>query len=148
MGKLNIEYSKKNIPVSSKHQNQIILILKIEKVVKRMRWKVLEFYGKPNDNNKETFGFRSIKRPPCVPELSDFESELTLMVNNIEFRNINDDFQKKIKNDINQIKTCNPIQYNTVHTNYVHIYVFIHLLINQTYFSASYWLNLSYVLAR
>ena len=30
------------------------------------------------------------------------------MVNNIEFRNIHD-FQKKLKNDINKIKTCNKI---------------------------------------
>ena len=65
--------------------------------------------GKLNDNNKETFGFKSIKYSPSVPELSDFESGLTLMVNNTEFRNINNDFQKKLKNDINEIKTCKKI---------------------------------------
>ena len=68
--------------------------------------KVLEFYGKLNDNNKERFGFKSRKNPPSVPELSDFESELTVMVNNIKFHNINNDFHKKLKNDINEIKTC------------------------------------------
>ena len=31
------------------------------------------------------------------------------MINNIEFGNINNDFQKKLKNDINEIKTCNKI---------------------------------------
>ena len=31
------------------------------------------------------------------------------MVNNIGFRNINNDFQKKLKNDINEIKTYNKI---------------------------------------
>ena len=31
------------------------------------------------------------------------------MVNNIEFCNINNDFQKKLKNDINEIKTCKKI---------------------------------------
>ena len=71
-----------------------------------MRWKVLEFYGKRNDNNKETFVY---KYPPSVPELSDFKGELTLLVSNIEFRNINNDFQKKLKSDINEIKTCNKI---------------------------------------
>ena len=70
--------------------------------------RVLEFYGKLNDNNKGRFGFKSIKNPPSVPELSDFESELTLMVN-IKFRNVNNDFHKKLKNDINEIKTCNKI---------------------------------------
>ena len=70
--------------------------------------RVLEFYGKLNDNNKGRFGFKSRKNPPSVPELSDFESELTLMVN-IKFRNVNNDFHKKLKNDINEIKTCNKI---------------------------------------
>ena len=37
---------------------------------------------------------------------SDFESELRLMVNNIEFYNISNDFQKKLKNGINEIKIC------------------------------------------
>ena len=67
---------------------------------------MLEFYGKINDNNKETFGFKSMKYPPSASELSDFESELTLIVNNIECFNINNYFQKKLKNDINEIKTC------------------------------------------
>ena len=53
MEKLNIVYSKKNIPVSSKHQYKLILS-KIEKVVKRMRWKVVEFYGKFGSNNLAT----------------------------------------------------------------------------------------------
>ena len=81
MEKPNIDHSKKNIPVSSKHQYKIILISKIEKVLKRMRWKILGIYAKLNDSKKETFGFNSIKCPPLLPELS----ELTLMVNNIEF---------------------------------------------------------------
>ena len=31
------------------------------------------------------------------------------MVNNIEFRNVSNDVQKKLKNDISEIKTCNKI---------------------------------------
>ena len=61
-----------------------------------MTWKVLEFYGKLNDNNKETFCFKLIKFPPTVSELSDFESKLTLMVNNMEFHNNDNDFHKKL----------------------------------------------------
>ena len=52
---------------------------KINKVLKRMWWKVLEFYGKLTDNNKQIFGFKSIKCPPTVSGLSDFESVLTLI---------------------------------------------------------------------
>ena len=74
-----------------------------------MRWIVLQFYGKLNDNNKEKFSWRSLKCPPTVSKLSNFESELTLKVNNTEFHIINNDFQKKLKNDINEIKICNKI---------------------------------------
>ena len=81
-----------------------------------MQWKVLEFYRKLNDNNEKTFGFKSTKFPPRVlsdlsdtKKLSDFESELTLKINNIEYRNISNGFQKKVNNDINEIKTCNKI---------------------------------------
>ena len=74
-----------------------------------MRWIVLEFYGKPNDKNKEIFSWKSIKCPPIVSKLSNFESKLTLKVNNTEFHIINNDFQKKLKNDINEIKIWNKI---------------------------------------
>ena len=75
-----------------------------------MTWKVLEFYGKLNDNNKETFCFKLIKFPPTVSELSDFESKLTLMVNNMEFHNNDNDFHKKTqKKTINEIRACNKI---------------------------------------
>ena len=77
MEKLNkYRQFKEKYPSFTKHQYKITLISKIKKGVKRMRWKILEFYAKVNDNNKETFGFNSIKCPPLLPELS----ELTLMV--------------------------------------------------------------------
>ena len=73
-----------------------MLISKIEKVLKknvvesiRVFWKTLD------DNNEETFGFKSIKCPPTASELSDFESELTLMINNVyRIFNVNNDHQK------------------------------------------------------
>ena len=52
-----------------------------------------------DSSNKETFGC-----PPAVSEFSDIKNELTLMVNNIEFRNINNDFQKKLKNTSMRLK--------------------------------------------
>ena len=81
-----------------------------------MQWKVLEFYRKLNDNNEKTFGFKSTKFPPRIlsdlsdtKKLSEFESELALKINNIEYRNISNGIQKKVNNDINEIKTCNKI---------------------------------------
>ena len=49
-----------------------MLISKVEKVLKRMRWKVLEFLGKlDNDSHKETNGFKSLQCPPAITELAD-----------------------------------------------------------------------------
>ena len=72
-----------------------------------MRWKTLEFLGKldNDDNNRETYGFKSTKCSPAVPELSQFENDLMYLVKNLEFRKINNEFQNKLNNDINEIKT-------------------------------------------
>ena len=66
MEKFNINYSKKNVPAASRAQYKLTLTSKIEKVIKRMRWKVLEFLGKldSNSNNNETYGFKCLKYPP------------------------------------------------------------------------------------
>ena len=70
-----------------------MLVSKIEKVLKRKRWKTLEFQGKlDNDNMKETYGFKWLKCPLALDELTDFENELMLMVTNIDFRKINNNF--------------------------------------------------------
>ena len=97
METFKIEYSIKNIPQPSKHEYKIKLISKVESVIKQMRWKTLEFLGKLDSTQKETYGFNSSKCPPIVDELSDFENELMFLAKNIEFRNINNSFQKKLK---------------------------------------------------
>ena len=74
-----------------------------------MRWKVLEYQGKLDNNNKETYGFKSLKCPPAVSELKNFENELLLMINKLEFRKVTNDFQEKLKEDINEIKTSDKI---------------------------------------
>ena len=65
-----MNYSEKNIPIPSKEQYKIHLISKVEKFIKRMRWKALQFLEKLESTNKETFGFRSRKCPPAVEELT------------------------------------------------------------------------------
>ena len=74
-----------------------------------MRWKTLEFLGKLDSIRKETYGFNSCKCPPNVDELSDFENELMLLVKNIEFRNINNNFQKNLNADIKRINTTEKV---------------------------------------
>ena len=105
MEKFEINYSKKNIPISSKNQYKLILTSKVEKVLKRRRWKVLEFLGKlDNDSQKETYEFKSLKCPPAITELADFENDLMLMVKKVQFRQICNTFQNKLKSDIDEIK--------------------------------------------
>ena len=75
MEKFNINESKKNIPVPSKLQ------YKVEKVIKRMRWKSVEFLGKLSRNvSKESHSFQSLKCPPAVEQMADFEIDLVNMI--------------------------------------------------------------------
>ena len=104
-----MNYSEKNIPIPSKEQYKIHLISKVEKFIKRMRWKALQFLGKLESTNKETFGFHSRKCPPAVEKLTNFENDLMLMIKNIQFRHINSTFQEQLKKDNQQIRQSNQL---------------------------------------
>ena len=103
------DYSVKNIPIPSKHQYNIQLISKTEKVIKRMRRKCLECLGKFNSNNVESYGFKSVKCPPVIQEITDFESDLQQMIKSVGFRQIRNSFKTKLKNDIEDINKINKI---------------------------------------
>ena len=70
-----------------------------------MRWKTLQFQGKLESDNKETYGFKSRKCPNGIDKLSKFEDDLMLMIKNIEFRNVSNTFQDQLRNDISKINT-------------------------------------------
>ena len=74
-----------------------------------MRRKCLEFLRKLNSNNVESYGFKSVKCPPGIQEMTDFENDLQQMIKNVEFRQISNSFQGKLKNDIDHIKKSNKI---------------------------------------
>ena len=44
-----------------------------------------------------------------VNEMKNFENELLLIVKNIEFKNFKNEFQAKLKEGINEIKTSDKI---------------------------------------
>ena len=50
------------------------------------RWKALEFLGKLDENNKETYGFKSQIFLKSVDELNKFEEDLMFMVKNVEVK--------------------------------------------------------------
>ena len=61
MDKFYMSYSDKNIPIPSRQDYKIHLLSKTEKFIKRIRWKALEFPGKLESTEKETYGFKSRK---------------------------------------------------------------------------------------
>ena len=88
-----------------------MLISKIEKVIMRMRRKVLEFLGKldSNSNKNKTYGFKSLKCPPAVEEMTQFENDLLLLIKKLEFEKVHSGFQTRLRDDIKEIKASNKI---------------------------------------
>ena len=69
-----------------------------------MRWKALDFLGKLDNQVKNTYGFKSSKCPLSVNELSSFESDLLMMIHNVEFQPVKNRFLSKLKEDVKTIK--------------------------------------------
>ena len=112
MEKIDIDYSTKKISIPSKDEYEIHLLSKIEHVIKRMRWKALEYLGKLNNSTKESYGFKSRKCPPTVKEMTNFEEDFRLMIKNLEYRNIKNEFSKKLADDIKLIKSTKEMLIN------------------------------------
>ena len=106
MERFNLNYSKKNIPIPSKHEYKVQLIAKTENLVKRMRWKAIHFLNKLDQSDNETYGFKTRKCPKPVAEMAPFENELMDMIKNLEFRNVNSNFQRQLYNDLKTVKSC------------------------------------------
>ena len=106
MEERNLYYSLKNIPAPNKASYQLKLIEKIESLIKRMRWKAYFFLsnGDGEQTQKEMFGFKSRTYPPQCMELESFEKDLLNFIQVIEFKETKDQFQKKLKADIADIK--------------------------------------------
>ena len=68
MERLYTDYSNKNISIPSRNEYQIQLISKVENVLKRIRWKALQFLEKLEENDKETYEFKSRIRPQSADE--------------------------------------------------------------------------------
>ena len=109
MERLYTDYSNRNIPIPSQNEYKLQLISKAEHLLKRMRWKILQFQRKLESDNKETYGFKSRKCPNGIDELSKFEDDLMLMIKNIEFRNVSNTFQDQLRNDISEIRNTEKV---------------------------------------
>ena len=99
------------IPMEEQYKMQ--LICEVENLVKRMRWKAIEFLGRLDNKVRDNFGFRSGKCLPLVNELSNFESDLLIMIHNVEFQPVKNGFLSKLKEDVKTIKNTKEFLINT-----------------------------------
>ena len=115
MERIFYNYSMKNIPIPAINNYKKALIEKVESVIKRMRWKAYFFLQDDNKpKSKDTsphryVGLKSRKNPPHVPLLKSFEDDLLSMVENIETKRVNSEFQNRMKTDMNNMKSSNRI---------------------------------------
>ena len=109
MDKFNLQYySKKNIPIPSKHEYKRLLLANTISFLKRMRWKALAFDGKIKPSDKNTYGFAPPFVPDSHPELVQFEKDMMNLIQSIEFRPVSE-FQKKMRQDISEIKSSGKV---------------------------------------
>ena len=73
-----------------------------------MRWKAMQFLGKLDQNRAEAYGFKTNK----CPKKNELKSDLVLMINNIQFRPVRNNFLAKLKNDIKEINNTNELLVN------------------------------------
>ncbi len=109
MERFNLKYSKKNIPIPTESEYKLLLTAKTDSLIKRMRWKALQYQGQLPPSDKETYGFQSRKCPPVVKELCKFEEDMMKLIQNIEFRRTDNEFQRKMREDVKQIKQCEKV---------------------------------------
>ena len=87
MEKINFNYSLKNILTPTEISNQLMLMNKIESVIKQIRWKVHVYLKKDTRNiTYKNYGFKTRKYPSQCKELQKFEKFLLDIIKLIKFR--------------------------------------------------------------
>ena len=106
MQNFNFNYSLKNIPTPTKTLYQLMLMEEIESVIKQIRWNV-HFYLKKDTSNiaYTNHGFKTRNYPPQCKELQNFEKDLLDTTKLIKFLIVKDSFQRKLNEDILNIKS-------------------------------------------
>jgi hypothetical protein len=105
MEPMNLGYSIKNIPLAQPSDYLKCLINKTESLLRRMRWKAF-FYLNPQaqSRQKETFGFNTTNSPKPVAELNEFESKILHLIQSVEFKKTNCEFQNQLSQSAKDIK--------------------------------------------
>ena len=107
MERTSFNYSTKNIPVASPKDYTKCMIEKTEQFLNRMRWKAFHFLNPVTAADKETFGFKTKNSPPAIAEMKHFEEGMINIIQNIEYRKVECQFQQDLKDDIASVKSDN-----------------------------------------
>ena len=81
------------------------LTYRVELLIWTMRWAAAFYLGivEPPEEELETYGFKTNKAPPIIPQLQPLENGLIGMISNIVWRPGTNQLQKKMKEDIKKI---------------------------------------------
>ena len=104
MEPINFGYSTKNIPVARPKEYLRCLIDKTESFLRRMRWKAFHFMNPTEPTTKETFGFKTTKSPPMIKDLDAFEDKMLALIQNVQFKKADSDFQHVLSRDAKKIR--------------------------------------------
>ena len=110
--RVSLPYSWKNIPIPPNDVYKKRLVEMVEDVIRRMRWKAFFFLRGENGEtqvSEEKYGLKSRKCPPQVNALKAFEEDMLKLIDDLEFKKTNDDFQKTLKADMRRIKKSDAV---------------------------------------
>ena len=101
----NFGYSMKNVPLPSEKEYKLELLNSIHSFDNRMKWRAHHFLN-PNvaKSTKETYGLNTSNSPPPIKELKALQDGLCEIARNIQFRDLKDPFQNKLRNDLRDIR--------------------------------------------
>ena len=87
-----------------------MLMEKTENFIRRLRWKLFAIENPEVKNDQiKTFGFNTNNQPPASRKLSEFENDLFDMIKSIKFKPVSSEFQKKLREDIQKIKSTDEL---------------------------------------
>ena len=84
---------------------------KTENFIRRLRWKAYHFCksnSQPvNEPANGYSGFKTLTAPPPNEHLNAFENDLYDLIQKVEFTNVQNTFQRKLRKDVQSIKSSN-----------------------------------------
>ena len=102
----------KNIPIADRRTYLKCLTDQVERLVRRMRLKVL-FFNREQDEDGDTdfnsYGFKSTATPPSADCLTAFENDLYELIRGIQFTRHLNNFQQQLSSDVREVRNSNSI---------------------------------------